>query len=54
MSLRDAQRVFGFSQEFGLAPGGTASIQSPGPEQSAQPAPAEESRDDGREADKAP
>jgi hypothetical protein len=54
MSLREFQSVEGRNQELALVPAGTSEIQSPGPEQSAQPAPAEDSRDEGRAADKAP
>ena len=54
MSLREFQSVEGRNHELGFVPAGTSAIQSPGPEQFSQPAPAEESRDDGRAADKAP
>jgi hypothetical protein len=54
MSLREFQSVEGRNQELALVPAGTSEIQSPGPEQFSHPAPAEDSRDDGRGAGKAP
>ena len=49
-SLRAAHSVDGRIQEFGFASAGTSAFHAPGPPQSCQPAPADDSREEGCES----